>query len=216
MKLTQRFLSVTAIAVLVLFAVALFSALPVGAQSDMFRFITKNGSYYIQNLTPFDQLQTDTAVITTGISSYKNFPTVAAGIPVQVAKLDLPQQSANLINQALYAVPSTGAGFYRATCYIVVVQAATTSGTMPACQLIATDADTVTGWNNTFTPTSTTNTVGLTNSANVAASSNAIPNTITFYAGANTQIQISTNGYASVGGFPLKFTIHVRLEYLGT
>jgi hypothetical protein len=129
-----------------------------------------------------------------------------------VAKADATAQASNTSPVTIYAVPSTGAGSYRACGYVVVTQAATTSSTMPAINLQWTDLDTLNaGTNVQIGTTSTGNTVGTTNSPHVGG---AIQCTLLQVA-ANSNIQWNMSGYASSGVTPMQYAIHIKLEYLG-
>lgn len=120
-----------------------------------------------------------------------------------------------------YTVPTAQGGFYRVSCYNVVTTAATTSSTMPSCQVVWTDDDAnVAIAAVTFTPTSTGNTVGTTNSvACPATCTNATNNNqnggIVVNAKAGTNIQVPTTGYASTGATAMQYANHVKIEYLG-
>ena len=127
-----------------------------------------------------------------------------------LAKLDFTAQSANIGSTLLYAVPAGLGGQYRVTCSIVITQAATTSSTLPACEVVWTNADTNTVEPTTsLTGTSSANVVGGNQGSGGALGGNLIS------VKAGTNINFATLGYASVGATAMQFTIHVRLEYLG-
>jgi hypothetical protein len=145
------------------------------------------------------------------ITKYLGVATVGAGVPVLVAKVDLAAQSASIPSTTIYAIPASGAGTYRMTCYAVITQVATTSSTLPSVGLVFTDQDTNTTFNPGVTATSTNNTLG-TNSTFVGAAGTT---TITFQARASTNIQYQLNNYASSGATAMQYAAHIKLEYLG-
>jgi len=140
--------------------------------------------------------------------------TNVAGIPTGFTPLNLTAQSGNIGVTPLYFVPAAGAGFYRISCYLVVTQAATVSSTLPQCVANWTDNDTNVGVGTGFTVTSTTNTLGGTNSA-IAGAAGVNSGTIIVDAKASTNLQYSTANYASNGATPMQYAIHIRVEYLG-
>lgn len=173
-------------------------------------------------MTPLWGQQQITGTFNNSISTYNNVSTVSNGLAAEVAKADQTVQAANISATTLYAVPAAGAGLYRVSCYVVVTQAASTSSTMPNCQITWTDNDSNTA-NTTVsvTPTSTGNTVGTTNStACPATCTSTFPASqtggILIDARASTNIQYATAGYASTGGTVMQYAVHVRLEWLGS
>lgn len=137
------------------------------------------------------------------VANYNNVPTVGNGVPSEYGKGDATGQGANVGSTNLYTVPSTGAGMYRVSCYVVVTTAATTSSTLPSCNLIWVDKDNSNS-----------------QSANVTATSAA--NTLTTYtqgttiidAAASTSITWSTAGYASSGATAMLYAVHIKIEAL--
>ena len=128
--------------------------------------------------------------------------------PSVIAHFDATAQAANVASTLV--ITTTTKGTYRATCYVEVTQAATTSSTMPSCSVSWTTADSNSAQSAAITPTSTANTVG-TNSATVAT---ATPNSqIQVANGAN--INVSTTGYASVGATVMQFAVHLKIEFIG-
>ena len=132
-------------------------------------------------------------------------------MPQVVAKADATAQAANITTTTLYAVPASGAGTYRMSAYVVITQAATTSSTLPAVNAVWTDNDTAVVETFPITATATGNTVGLPNSSVPASMAPFV-----FSVKASTNIQYSTTNYASVGGTPMQYALHIKLEYLGT
>jgi len=134
--------------------------------------------------------------------SYANGP-----IPQIVYVNDQTAQTANLAGT--YTVPSTDAGAYRATCYVVLTRAATSSSTLPNCYINYTDEDTSHGNSYWFTGNGYTgNSVGGSN-LNQASANGAI-----FNAAASSTIQIGTTNYASSGATAMQYAVHVQLELL--
>ncbi len=117
--------------------------------------------------------------------------------------------AANVGQTVAYTVPSGSPGWYRLSCYVVLTQAATTSSTLPTCQMNFYDNDT--GVQKTVTLTyggQTQNTVGL--NGNNGSPAGTAP----VYAGAGA-INYYTVNYASSGAMPMQYALHVKVEYLG-
>jgi hypothetical protein len=139
------------------------------------------------------------------LSSYNGVPTVANGVPAEYAQLNLVNQNANIASATLYAVPSTGAGFYRATCYAVETTPDGASSTLPNIGIGWTDSDSgVALLAGTVTSTNTANAAG--------AFGQGIQ---VFYAKASTNITYQTSNYASGTAGAMKYAVRIRLEYLG-
>lgn len=126
-------------------------------------------------------------------------PALAATVGNPVSRTGL---AANVTTATAFAVPSTGAGFYRVSVYIVESQAATTSSTMPAVTIGWTD-ETTTAQTSAVTSTSTGNAVGTFAEASTV-----------FYAAASTNITYATGSYASSGATAMQYDIYVRVERL--
>jgi len=148
-----------------------------------------------------------------GAPSYQTAPTISAAnmtnIPAAspAAKIDLTSQAAS-ISPTLLLSSATG-GSYIYWCDITITQAATTSSTMPGCQIQWTDADSSVSHSYATTSTQTGNTVGITSSGQ-SAPSNAyiqIKN--------GTNVYYGTTGYVSSGATPMQYALHVKLTYLG-
>jgi len=127
-----------------------------------------------------------------------------------VGKADATAQSANIGPTLIYAVPSTGQGMYRVSCYVVLTQVATTSSTLPSCQMQWTDADSSVAESNIFTITNTGNVLGGVGGTSGVGGNVTPPFGI--FVKASTNINYSTTGYASVGATPMQYAIHVRVE----
>lgn len=134
-------------------------------------------------------------------------PQIVSNAPstsVPVTAVNLAPQSANVGSTPILTTAANG--FYRASCYVVETQAATTSSTLPNCQIGWTDADTSTvNPPLVMTQTATGNVVG-------ALGFQAANNLPWFFAKSGTQILYQTNGYVSSGATPMQYTVHIRLE----
>lgn len=102
-------------------------------------------------------------------------------------------------------------GFYRFNCFQIVTQQATTSSSLGDCHVSFTSADTNTGQQiPACSPTTVTNPpVG---AKCLIVSPNTQPANAGLYAKSGSAITYSTTGYSSVGGTPMQFAVHVRLE----
>lgn len=125
-----------------------------------------------------------------------------------VAKFDQLNNTASIGTTTLYAVPASGAGTYRVTCFAVITQAATTSSTLPGCSVNWTDQDSSAVIGGNVTTGNTTNTVG----TYTAVIAGPIPG---MEVKASTNITFNFSGYASSGATPMAYSVHVKLEYLG-
>jgi hypothetical protein len=108
----------------------------------------------------------------------------------------------------LLVAPANVTGTYRLVCYIVETQAATTSSTLPACNVVFTDNDSGTAETVALTTTSAANAVG-------TLGANATTAIVGFQAKPGTNIQVSTSGYASSGATAMQYAIHAKLEFIG-
>lgn len=155
------------------------------------------------------------------LDSLGGIPSSEKGAPSGVATLDstghvpvsqVTYASFNSVNDAanigattIYAIPTGRAGLYRVSAYAVVTQAATTSSTLPNVGVLWTDNDSNVALSaNTVTPTNTANAPGAFGNGDIVISARD-----------GTNIQFQTSNYASVGGTPMQYAVHLRLEYLG-
>lgn len=123
---------------------------------------------------------------------------------VTAVQVDLTGQTANIASTTI-VTPAVN-GFYRASCFLVDTQAATTSSTLPSCNISYTQADT--GLLAALLPISgtvTTNQVG-----DQGAPSASFANY--FYAKGGSPIKYFTSSYASSGATSLAYAVHIRLE----
>jgi hypothetical protein len=150
------------------------------------------------------------AILSGIITTYNGVNTVANGVGAIVAKADATAQAANVGVTTLYTVPVNGAGTYRASCYMVVTQAATSSSTLPNCYVLYNDADSGFAEQVYFTNNPAANTVGTTGVGN-----GSYGGVMVFQVQASSTIQYRTINYASSGVTPMQYAVHVKLEYLG-
>jgi hypothetical protein len=137
-----------------------------------------------------------------GTYSIVLLPANSSQLPAEVAAADRSGQNANVTNFVAYTAPAQST--YRVTCEVVTTQAATSSSTQPACEVIYNDADTSqTALLVSFGTTSTTNVVG-----NVMTSQ-AVVNVKS-----GSTIQFATLGYVSSGATSLVYAVHFRLEQI--
>lgn len=137
------------------------------------------------------------------VNNYNNLATVSNGIPAEYGQGNQTGLGANVSTTGLFAVPSTGAGLYRVSCYVIVTTAATTSSTLPSCNIIWVDKDNANS-----------------QSANVTATSAG--NTVTTYTqgqtiidvAASTSVTWTTAGYATSGATSMVYAVHIRIEAL--
>lgn len=142
--------------------------------------------------------------------SYQGVATVGGGIPAEIAYVDATAQGAAIAATTIYAVPASGAGMYRISWAAKVTRAATTSsvlgGTSLGLQVVYTDAD------DSVVATTQANLSGATNAGNTTAST--AEGVIIVNAKASTNIQYKI-GYTSVGGTPMQYNLHVKVEAMG-
>jgi hypothetical protein len=121
---------------------------------------------------------------------------------ITAGTVDLITQAGDVGTTTLYAVPVSGAGLYRVSAYIIVTQAASTSSTLPSVVLTFFDLANLTQQTYTLVPASPTG-----NSLTTLAAGDFV-----VAAEALTNITYATSGYASSGGTPMQFALHLRLE----
>jgi hypothetical protein len=151
--------------------------------------------------------------ITGLLASYNGVSTAGNGVAPIVAKMDQTAQAANFGPSTVYTVPSSGAGTYLVSCYVVLTQAATTSSTLPFCAVNWTDLDTSTvksGNANELTSGSITG-----NNVGATGTTGGWLGVMTIQAAASSTIQIQTAGYVSSGATPMQYAAHVKVQYLG-
>lgn len=128
----------------------------------------------------------------------------AKGLTAQTANI-----SATNMSQFLDPVIYGRGGMYRASCYVIETTADAASSTLPACNLVYTDADTGASATIALTATNTGNTVG-----NIGAGTTTLP-WGSFHPKASTAISFSTTSYASGTPATMAYSVHFRLEYIG-
>lgn len=172
---------------------------------------------FVSNNNSFGQDATAGAVIdvagklfidTNGkITKYNNVTTVECGTPSIVASSKLTTQSAAIAATTIYAVPASGAGFYKINWVASVTRAATTSSVLGGAtgfQVTYTDL------NDSVVKTSNPTTVSNETSAgNTTATT--VSGTRIVYAKASTNIQYAF-GYTSVGGTTMQYDLSIFVE----
>lgn len=114
-------------------------------------------------------------------------------------ELVLTAQSTNVSATTLFT--PLASGLYRASAYIQVTQAATTSSTMPSIALAFTDPD-----------ASASQTINMTSTSSGNTTSTLAQAVAVFKAKTGTTIQLSTSGYASTGGTAMNFALIGAVE----
>lgn len=130
--------------------------------------------------------------------------------PCVVAKADLTGQTANVASTTLFTVGATN-HTYRATCYVVLTTAATTSSTLPNCGISYTDADTGVSQTIGMTATEGNNTAGTIG----CPAGGGYTCEKTFQMKAGSAVKFATFNYASSGTTAMQYAVHVKLEDLG-
>lgn len=129
---------------------------------------------------------------------------VGGGVPV--VAVNTTGLTANV--GATTLLTTSANGFYRFSCYVVETTAATTSSTLPACNVQWTDAD-----SSFSVPVQQVTNVNTANTVGSYGPTNAPPgNPLQFFAKSGTTIQYSTTIYASTGATAMAYAIHARLE----
>jgi hypothetical protein len=90
----------------------------------------------------------------------------------------------------------------------VVTTAATTSSTLPACNVIYTDVDSNAAVTRAILSTNAGNTLGTFGALSTAT----VP--ILIYAKSGVAVQYSTSSYASSGATAMQYAVHVKLEQM--
>jgi hypothetical protein len=145
------------------------------------------------------------------VTKYNNVATVSNGIPSEYATVDLTGQTANIGATTLYAVPSTGAGMYRVSAYVVLTTAASVSSTLPNVQIVFTDNQTNTSITMNATPILGVAGIGQTGALTANTVGTAVSGVIVVNAKASTNIQYSLVNYASsLAG--MAYAVHLKLE----
>jgi len=120
------------------------------------------------------------------------------------AAVNLTAQGANIASTPFFT-PSAN-GFYRASCYIVLTQVATTSSTLPSCQVLWNDADT------NVAETVTLLSIGGSGNTLGLFAPPGSPGSFPIYAKSGVAISYQTSSYATSGATPMQYSIRIRLE----
>lgn len=126
-------------------------------------------------------------------------PAWSTPLPAQVASTALINQSADASVGTFYAVPTDGT--YRASCYVVLTRAATTSATLPGCTVSYTDL---------ITNVAMTSQVAQSASGNVVGTH--LNGSVVLEAKSGTNVGYSTTGYASSGATTMQYRVRIVLE----
>jgi hypothetical protein len=175
-----------------------YSISRVGGTATAHSFIT--GSVFRLQITD-DDLAAGTSYTPTNAKSLVTKDYVDAQFPRVVASGALAAQAADVNQPTFYAVADSG--MYRANCYVVVTQAATTSSTMPSCQVTYTEANSGAAVSDLITTTATNNLVG-THSGGAAV----------IQAQTGSNVGYTTSSYASSGATPMQYRVQMTLERL--
>jgi hypothetical protein len=147
---------------------------------------------------------TGASTLAGGISSYNGVATVGNGVPAEYAQVNLVNQNANISSTTAYAVPSAQGGFYRVSCYAVVTTADGASSTLPNIGVGWTDSDSSVAL--------LAGTVTSTNTANAAGAFSQGQQIV--YAKGGSNITYQTSNYASGTAGAMKYSVHIKVEYL--
>lgn len=126
----------------------------------------------------------------------------AAAVELTANSVDATAQAANIA--ATNLVASAANAMYRVSITIIVSQVATTSSTLPSVNILWTDRNNGTVQTVTLTAASP--------SANTLTTQ--AQGSVILSAQSTTPIQYSTTAYASVGGTPMQYALHIRIEQL--
>lgn len=127
------------------------------------------------------------------------------GIPIEVAVQSYPNQQASFPLTTIYAVPAGQGGRYRIVFNGVVTTPATTSSTLPNCQIGWTDND------SSGTPTAN---IGASSGGNTTSAISLGQIIVWAKAGTNITAQGGT-AYASAGATPMAYSFRFQVDYLG-
>ena len=128
--------------------------------------------------------------------------------PCSIGHVSRTAQTANISSAVTIGTPSA-AGWYQASCYVVITAAATTSATMPQCTVYYTDLDTNVAQSVVLSNSYAGNSVGV-NTYWVSSKGVA-----TFTAPSGVAVTLLTSGYASSGATAMQYAVHADLKYLG-
>ena len=131
------------------------------------------------------------------VTAYNGISTIANGIPSEYAQINLTAQTASVASATLYAVPSSGAGFYLA----IVDTICTTAGT-------AGTVSATIGWNNGSAAAAAAS-----GAMSLSTLGNETTQIFTVYSAASQNITYSTT-VTGAAGSP-QYSVRIRLVYLG-
>lgn len=136
-------------------------------------------------------------------------PSSATGVYAMGKTGQTANIAAFVASSALDPVIWNRGGAYRASCYVIETVADAASSTLPACNVIYTDADTGNSHTVALTATNTGNVVDA-----IGAGTTTLP-WGTFHPKPATSISFSTSSYASGTAATMTYAAHFRLEYVG-
>ena len=147
------------------------------------------------------------------VIKYAGVATVSAGVPSELATVDLTAQSAAIAaGTALYSVPATGAGLYRVSCYAKITTVSDISsvlGGTKGFQLTWTDpTDSTTPTAVTFTDQSSQSLTGNTTTTIYSTSA-------TVACKASTALQYGFDYSDTHTSTAMAYKISIKVEYLG-
>ncbi len=153
-------------------------------------------------------------VVGAKVTSYNGIATVSGGVPSELATIDTTGLTANVAAATLYVVPSSGAGMYRVSAYVVITTAGSISSTLPNVQVVYTDKDSNTSVTVDATPVLAAAGLGQTGALTANTVGSLSSGELAIYVKASTTIQYQTVNYASnIAG--MTYALHVKLEAMG-
>lgn len=153
-----------------------------------------------------------TAALGTSTTQLATTAFVATAIAAK-ATINLTGQTADVAAATLYAVPSTGAGMYQVSAYIVLTTAASVSSTLPNVQVIFTDVDSNTSVTIDATPILGVAGTGQTGALTANTLGTIASGVICINVKLSTTIQYQTVNYASTAA-GMAYALHIVLEKL--
>lgn len=155
----------------------------------------------------------DSIQIGGSITQYKGVTTVGAGVPSEVATVDLTGQNATINTTTLYAVPAGGAGMYQVNWYAKVTTVAGVSSQLGPLRIDWTDATDSVAQNQAGMPAEIAASVATSNSGNTTSAYLMGFSTV-IWAKASTNITYAMT-YVSNAAAAMIYELHIKLEYLG-
>jgi len=123
--------------------------------------------------------------------------------PSVASAVNLTAQGANIASTPIFTPAANG--FYRFNCYMVVTQAATSTSTLPQCNVLFTDADSSVSETVVITNVNSANTLG-------ALGTSAVGTNGVIYAKSGVSNSYSTSSYATSGATSMLYAVRIRVE----